>query len=167
MTRHSSLGNLFLAFAVLAAASCGHSDGGSGAPTAPSTPALNLSGTWSGTFAEPGSTNSLRAAWTAGQSGTSVTGAFVLDRPDQAEVKLTGTLAGALSGSQLTLTLTMPAGAFASLGAPSSCSATGTGTSAATTATSISSTLTVTFHASCVGTFTPSATSTQQLTLTK
>lgn len=163
MKRHSSIGNIFLALAVLAAAACG---GGSSAPTAPSIPALNLTGAWSGTFAEQGSTNPLRAVWTAAQSGTSVTGAFVLDRPSQADVKLTGTLAGALSGSQLTLTLTLPAGAFTPLGAPSTCSASGTGTSAATTATSISATLTVTFHASCAGSI-PSATATQQLILAK
>lgn len=166
MKRHLSLGNLVLALAVFAAASCGHSNGGS-TPTAPSTPALNLSGTWSGTFAESGSTNSLRAAWTATQSGTSVTGVFVLDRPDQPDVRLTGTLAGPLSGSQFTLTLTMPAGAFTALGAPATCSATGTGTSAATTASSISATLALTYEPSCVGTFTPNATSTQQLTLRK
>ena len=162
-----SLRSVFICIALIAAVSCGDSnkDNSSGSPTSP-TPTLNLAGTWSGTVREVGSTETLlQATWTATQSGSAVTGPFVLSRTGQT-IQLNGTLAGTLSGTQLALTLTMPAGAFTPIGGPSTCSATGTGTSEATTATSVSSTLTLSYAASCVGTFTPTATS-MQLTLAK
>jgi len=152
---------LALLVAAVLASGCGSS---SESPTAPS--GLNLAGTWAGNL---GSNSNDRNAvtWTATQSGSSPTGAFgiTLDEGDALQ-KVNGTLAGTVSGTQVSWTLTFPAGAFTAAGS-ATCSVTGTGTSSATTTSSISVSLNLTFAQACVGTVTDRTSEVDQLTLTK
>jgi hypothetical protein len=123
---------------------------GSDSPLAPS--GLDLTGPWTGSFgsASAGSGDRAPATWAATQSGTSSTGAFVLTfiEDDGSSTKITGTLAGAVSGTQVAWTLSFPNGTFPP--APT-CAVTGTGTSTATTTSSILVDLTVTFTPACEG----------------
>lgn len=151
-----------LLVAALFASGCG-SGSTSASPTAPS--GVNLTGTWAGTILDSGSKDTPSAAtWTATQSGTSATGAFVFTAPNA--VKIAGTLAGVMSGSQVAWTMTFPAGAFTAFGAPT-CSATATGTSPSVTANSVVATLTLTYSAPCLGVITDKTTEIDILTLSK
>ena len=163
----------FSALAVLVAAvltaGCGSDD--SDSPTAPS--GLDLTGAWVGTFGSSAvATDRSPATWAATQSGTSPTGAFSLtfteDSGGGATTKITGTLAGAVSGTQVLWSLNFPAGTFNAQGAPA-CTVTGTGTSSATTSSAISVLMTITFAQACQGTVTDNGNTTEinQLTLTK
>ena len=91
---------LIAATAVLAACS---------GTTKPS-PALDLTGVWSGRVGQQQSGSALRVTWTATQSGTTVSGPATLVKP-ASDVPATGTMSGTLAGSQLTLTYSVPAGA--------------------------------------------------------
>lgn len=178
MFRSTTLRGLAAGLCLLTAAACGSTSSGgssssSGNPAAPSAPALNLAGAWSGTLASQQSNggtdqNPNQLKWTATQSGSNVTGPLVVTASEEHSgttetMIFNGTLAGAITGSDMTLTLTMPPGVFAD--APT-CSISGTGT-ATPTASKITSTMTVTFSSSCVGTVTDKATETDFLTLTK
>lgn len=160
-----SIRNAVLGVAIVAMSSCGgksNNNSSGSSPTAPTTPTIALAGSWSGTMSSTGSTPN-RLTWAATQSGATVTGPAVLTitgRP------VNGTLAGTISGTQMSLIFTLPAGSFTSIGGPSACSVTGTATSTPTT-TSITATMTLTFHASCIGTVSEAATDTVQLSLTK
>jgi hypothetical protein len=160
----------FSAIALIVAAvltsGCGSND--SDSPTAPS--GLDLTGAWVGTFgASSNVSDRSPATWAATQSGTSPTGAFGLTfEEDGVLTKINGTLAGAVSGTQVAWTLTFPAGTFTAVGSPT-CSISGTGTSSATTASSIAVALNLTFAQACVGTIIENGQTTEidQLTLTK
>lgn len=81
----------------------------------------------------------------AAQTGTAVTGPLLIVPGDGV---VSSTLAGTVSGSQLTsVTFTVPAQAG---GLPPGCSFSGTGTLTAT-ASSVSGSLAMTFQAACVG----------------
>lgn len=157
---------------LIAATGCGSSSGGSSSvtsPSAPSTPSLNLAGSWSGKFIFTQSDgtpdpNPGIVAWTATQSDSSLTGPLVLtvNERDRSET-YRGTLSGTLTGTQLSLTLSFPAGTFAD--APA-CAITGSGT-ATPTSSAISSSLTISFGAACMGTVSDRPTETDQLQLTK
>jgi hypothetical protein len=94
------------ALLVVIAAALASSCGGSTSPS----PALNLSGTWSGRLGEQQSGSALRVTWTATQTGMTVSGPATFVKPSL-NVPATGTMIGTLSGSQLTLTYSVPAGA--------------------------------------------------------
>lgn len=119
------------------AAACG----GSTAPT----PALDLTGVWSGRLGQPQSGSALRVMWTATQSGATVSGPATLVK-GTTNVSATGTMSGTLSGSQLTLSYSVPAGAVPVY---LSCTITGSG-SATATGQSISGNLQTTFT-NCLG----------------
>lgn len=166
---------LIVSFA--AAAGCGSSGGSS--PTAPSaplattppaaaptpTPALSVAGTWTGTLTPgDGKPQARITAWTATQSGTSVSGPV---RFEVGRAVLNGTLAGTVTDSQLTsATFTVVADGTN----PAPCSFSGTGTVSAA-ASLISGGLAMTFPASCVGptdqSVSTTATATWTLSLTK
>jgi hypothetical protein len=134
-----------------------------GSTTAPSTSSLNLSGTWSGVVgAGSGGGRALRVTWVASQASSNVSGpATLLTSPPVTDLTFAGTLAGTLTGTQLSLTYTALPGSIAGF---ATCSVSGRGSAAATSAT-ISGNLDVTFM-SCegLGLQPPSS---DQLTLTK
>ncbi|MGE0444636.1 MAG: hypothetical protein AB7P99_05365 [Vicinamibacterales bacterium] len=122
------------------------------APSSTSTTSLNLAGTWSGNFTEPGDNDPTRiGSWTATQTGSSVTGPLIViaDAGDGQAVNVPTTFGGTVTGNQLAATFTVAAGAIPdpSLAA---CAFSGTGTLTAT-ASSISGQLAMTFPPACVG----------------
>src|SRR5262245_57536638 len=117
---------------------------GCGGSTSP-TPALDLTGVWSGRLGQQQSGSALRVTWTATQSGTTVSGPATLVKPSS-DVPATGTMSGTLSGSQLTLTYSVPAGAVPVY---LSCTITGSGSATATSQT-ITGSLQTTFT-NCLG----------------
>jgi len=150
---------------VLAAASlalttlaCSNSSSGSstGVVTAPSSPSLNLAGSWSGTMGKQGGDNKpMKVSWAATQNGANVSGPIQLEinfgsdsQPNNQTIN--GTLAGTIAGSQVSLTMTLPPGAFTQIGS-AACSVSGTGSSSTATANSVVATMNVTFAAPCVG----------------
>lgn len=143
--------------------------GGSKSPASPGdqTPTtLSLAGTWTGTMTRP--LGDLRVkSWTATQTGASVTGPMVLDLDGSAaEVLVTGTFNGTVSGTQLTSgTFTLPTGQIPDVAA---CGFSGSGTLTASAST-ISGPLAMVFPAACVGDrlVHTTATGTFNLTLTK
>lgn len=162
MMRHTWIGAAALAVGLTAMVGCGGADGAlsSASPTAPSpaassaAPTLNLAGTWTGSFREPGSSSPIRIrSWTVTQSGANVSGPLVLvvEGDGGQDVTVTGTLAGTVSGAQLTsATFTVAAGAIPDL---PTCSIRGTGTLAASAA-SVSGPLAIVIApaaAPCVG----------------
>jgi len=146
--RMVSAGRVLWLAAILAVAACGGST-----PTSPTAPGgqastLNLTGTWSGTIGRP--LGELRIkTWTASQNGSAVSGAMVIDLDGgPAEVLITGSFTGTVSGTQLTaISFTVPANSIADIPA---CAFSGTGTLAATAST-LSGSLSMTFPAPCVG----------------
>ena len=152
--------------------------GDSSSPTSPSTdsPAaatgLNLTGTWTGEFKE-GSETKTGLRWTATQTGAGVSGPLVLTFvEDGVTININGSLAGNVSGTQLTATtFSVTAGSipFPEL---ATCTISGTGTYAATTA-SVSGPMAMTFGPPglpCVdrdGGVNDTTTATWQLSLTK
>ena len=117
MTRVGILGSI-LSLCVIAFVGCGESTIAS--PTAPSAavPSINLTGAWSGMLRDDPGQNEDQgapAAWTATQTGNSVSGPFQLkvDEDDGQDVIIKGTLSGTLSGTQMALTMSFPAGTFA------------------------------------------------------
>ena len=137
-------------------ASCGSSN--------PTTPSLNLAGSWRGTQHSTGSTDgAMQVTWTATQSGSTLSGPLVFTFSNSSTI--TGTMTGTIAGNQVSLNETFAAGSFAALGS-STCSATATGT-ATPNGTTLSATMTVTFAAACVGTITETATESDSLSLTK
>lgn len=173
MSRSTSLYGLAAGLCLIAATACGSSSGsssgGSANPAAPSAPTLNLAGSWSGKllFSRDDGTpddNPGIVAWTATQSGSSVTGPLTLTVHDNGGTETyQGTLSGSLSGTQLSLTLSFPTGTFAEVPA---CAITGAGTATPTTS-AITSSLTITFGAACMGTVSDRPTEVDQLQLTK
>lgn len=127
-----------LSLVVVATLACG--DSATGPTTIGSPAALNLAGTWTGVIGMPQSGNSIRATWTASQTGLSVTGPIALTRPSD-NIAFAGTLAGTLSGTRLLLTYTIPRGNVPGF---ADCSMSGTGSADASTAT-ILGTLTITY----------------------
>lgn len=122
------------------------------APSSTTTTTLNLAGTWSGNFTEPGDNDPTRiGSWTATQTGSTVNGPLivVVDGGDDETVNVPTTLGGTITGNQLAATFTVAAGAIPdpSLAA---CSFSGTGTLTAT-ASSITGQLAMTFPPACVG----------------
>ena len=89
---------------VLLTVSCG------GSNTTPSQ--LNLSGTWSGTLRQPGSQggSTITVIWVASQVGNSVSGPETVSEPRRSTY--TGTLAGTVTGDQLSLTETVRQGSI-------------------------------------------------------
>jgi hypothetical protein len=77
-----------------------------GPATMPS-PAVNLSGTWSGVIGRAsGGGRALRLTWTATQDGSSASGpATVLTSPPVTDVLFAGALTARISGSQISLVL--------------------------------------------------------------
>lgn len=135
--RHVALGA-----GLLAAVGCG------GSNTAPSQPpSLNLAGTWSGTLRQPGSQggSTITVIWVVTQVGNRVSGPETVSEPRRGTT-YSGTLAGTLTGTQLSLTETVPQGSIP--GFPL-CSISGAGSFSASAA-SISGTITARF-ASCEG----------------
>jgi hypothetical protein len=122
----------------LTAIACG------GSTNSPS-PAVNLTGTWSGRVGEPMSGSALRLTWMAMQEGDEVSGPATVLKPS-ADAGATGTMSGTLSGSQLTLRYSVPAG---SVPVYLSCTVNGSG-DAAVTDHSIAGTLDLTFTG-CLG----------------
>ena len=174
--RKKWIGAAAFAMGLAVTVGCGGSEGGlsSASPTAPSaTPSLNLAGTWSGTLSIPGESNAIHIrSWVATQSGANVTGPLIVEAGDDdgQELLVTATLAGTVSGAQLTsATFTVAAGAIRGL---ETCAIRGTGALAAA-ATSISGPLAVAITppaAPCVGTDTGvsnTATGTWMFSLTK
>lgn len=133
---------------------------GCGSSGSSPTPALNLTGTWSGRVGQPMSGSALQVTWTATQNGTIATGQATVVKP-AANVPATGTMTGTLSGNLLTLTYNVPAGAVPVY---LSCTVAGGGSATATTAT-ISGTLPLVFT-NCLGSGLETPDS-PQLTLTK
>jgi hypothetical protein len=133
--------------------------GACGSATSP-TPALNLTGTWSGRLGEQQSGSALRITWTATQTGMTVSGPATFVKPSL-NVPATGTMSGTLLGSQLTLTYSVPAGAVPVY---LSCTIAATG-SATASAQTISGNLQTTFT-NCLGSGLETPDSTQ-FTLTK
>lgn len=123
-------------------------------------PSVNFSGTWSGTF---GTASVSTVTWTATQSGSSVTGPAVVVVTGGL-VQFTGTISGTTTSDQLSLTISVPAGAIAAV---PGCSISGTGTSTVASATSIVATIATTFSSACLGTVTTQSTSAAQLALSK
>ena len=109
-----------------------------------------------------------RFAWTVTQNGNALSGPAVLTLVGgQGQGRnVNGTMAGTLSGTQLSLVLTLPAGSFTAVGGPSGCSVTGTA-STTPTSTSMTTTMTRTFDPSCIPTVSRSSTDTVQLSLNK
>jgi hypothetical protein len=122
---------------VLAAALAGACGGST--PASPS-PAVDLTGAWSGMIGQPQSGAALRITWMAAQTGSTVSGPVTLVKP-ALNVPATGTMRGTLSGGQLTLSFSVPAGAVPIY---LSCTIVGTG-SAVVTGDTISGTLQTTF----------------------
>jgi hypothetical protein len=87
----------------------------------------------------------MQVTWMASQTGNEVSGAHTLLHPSTGAV-VTGTLAGTVTGTQLTLTETVASGNVPGF---SNCSFVGTGTAAVSPA-AISGVLTTTFN-SCEG----------------
>ena len=117
---------------------------GCGSATSP-TPALNVTGTWSGRLGEQQSGSALRVTWIAAQTGSAVSGPATFVKP-ALNVPATGTMSGTLSGGQLSLTFSVPAGAVPVY---LSCTITANGSAAATSQT-ISGNLQTTFT-NCLG----------------
>jgi hypothetical protein len=173
MFRSKSLQGLIAGLCLITAAACGSSSGGasggSSNPAGPSSSTLDLAGSWSGKFIFTNSDgtpdpNPGIVAWTATQSGSSVTGPFALTVNDHGDSEtFHGTLSGTLSGTQLSLTLSFPTGTFADVPA---CTITGAGTATPTTS-AITSSLTVNFGAPCMGTVSDRPSEVDQLQLTK
>jgi len=89
---------------------------------------LNLTGTWEGLIGTSGSGNSLRASWSATQSGNAVAGTITLLKPS-VNLVFTGTLSGTISSNQLALTYRIPQGNVPGL---PDCTMSGTGPAEAT-----------------------------------
>src|SRR2546422_128711 len=95
--------------------SCGSSPSMPIGPSTPTSAAINLSGTWSGTGSD--SFGPELVTWMLTQSGTSVSGTAELNAVNPADgscgschkVKK-GTFSGTLSGASLSVTMTFPAG---------------------------------------------------------
>jgi hypothetical protein len=95
--------------------SCGSSPSMPIGPSMPTSAAINLSGTWSGTGSD--SFGPELVTWMLTQSGTSVSGTAELNAVNPADgscgschkVKK-GTFSGTLSGASLSVTMTFPAG---------------------------------------------------------
>ena len=85
-------------------AGCG---GGGSSPTSPSTPALNLTGTFSGSASDSSGPGQL--TWRLTQTGTSVAGSVSLVALPSG-ITGTGSVAGTLTGTTLTFTMTIPRG---------------------------------------------------------
>lgn len=153
-----AIGTLFFAICFLIVG-CSSDSGGTATPTsptsasasasAPAAPALNLAGTWRGTFRAPGESECCAISWTATQSGASVSGPVSIAVGEGGIVL--ATLTGTVSGAQLTsATFTVAAGAIGDL---PTCSIRGTGTLAAS-ADSVSGPLAIVISpatAPCVG----------------
>jgi hypothetical protein len=129
-----------------------------------STP-VTLTGSWSGTLGSPGDPDPDTMTWTATQTGNSVTGPMVYTNAGRPP-SINGTIAGTISGSQVSLTFTLGPGSWVPVGGPSTCGVTGTAVSTPT-ATSLIASLTMIFDPSCVGTVSKGLTATNQLSLTK
>jgi hypothetical protein len=144
---------LLAVLALVASAACGDDKvANPAAPSSTSTTSLNLAGTWSGNFTEPGDNDPTRiGSWTATQTGSSVTGPLIVvaDAGGGESVNVPTTFGGTLTGNQLAATFTVAAGAIPdpSLAA---CSFSGTGTLTAT-ASSITGQLAMAFPPACVG----------------
>lgn len=173
MTRTNWFHGLAAGLCLIAATGCGSSSGsssgGSSIVTAPSAPEMDLGGSWSGKFIftqgdgtpDP---NPGIVAWTATQSGSSLTGPMTLTVHDNGGTETyAGTLSGVLAGTQLALTFSLPAGTFAEVPA---CAINGAGTATPTTS-AITSSLTINFGAACMGTVSDRSTEIDQLQLTK
>jgi hypothetical protein len=135
-------------------------------PTAPSAASpVNVAGAWSGTIANPNN-NAVPVQMTLTQDGTTVSGSVVISgKGPDGPITFNGTVAGSVSGSQVTATVTIPAGNYAMFGA-SACSATGTGTYSVS-ASSLSGQINETFDPSCVGTIVDTPTRSEQLSMNK
>lgn len=86
-------------------------------------PAMDATGTWTGTLGAPGSGSALRMTWIASQSGNLAAGPMTLVKPAP-NIPATGPLTGVVSGGQLLLTYNVPAGSVAGF---ASCSILGSG----------------------------------------
>ena len=102
---------LFAAALLVTLTGCGSSPA---VPTA-SSPAANLTGTWTGTGTDAQGPETF--TWTVTQIGDRLTGSVALDPADPSDgscgschKRKTGTLAGTMSAGALTLTLDFPAG---------------------------------------------------------
>ena len=127
------------------------------------TPALDLSGMWTGTIgAGSGGGNALRATWTIAQAGAVVSGpASISTSPAVSDVVFRGTLSATLAGTQLALTLPPTP---ADLPTAPGCTVSGSG-SAGVDGRTMSGNLMVTFTSCASLGLQPPASS--QLTLTK
>jgi hypothetical protein len=134
--RYATLGVLFVS-----TLACGGTNTGPSEP-----PPLNLAGTWSGTLRQPGSQGGtgITVIWVASQTGNRVSGPETVSEPRRPTYM--GTLAGTISGTELTLTETVPQGNIP--GFPL-CSISGTGPFTASS-NAISGTITAAFR-SCEG----------------
>lgn len=118
---------------------CGNSS------TAPATP-LDLTGTWSGVYGQPGSPAALQLTWVATHTGNIVAGIATLVKP-AVGVQARGVLTGILNGDRILLTYSVPTDSIPGF---STCSIVGLGNATATN-TSIAGQLPLTFS-SCAGT---------------
>jgi hypothetical protein len=105
-------------------------------PTEPTLP--DLTGTWTGMLGLPGSGNAVRVTWVLTHTNRAVNGPMTLIKP-AVNVPATGTVVGAVNGTQLSLSYQVPAGTVA--GVPE-CALSGGGTQNAS-ATTITGTFTV------------------------
>jgi hypothetical protein len=107
------------------------------------TPAVDLSGTWSGAVgAGSGGGTALRITWMANEAGATVSGTATLSTsPAVTDIKFVGSLTGTLTGSHISL---MYAAAAEGVPATSGCSVAGGGSAVVSDAT-MSGNLSVTF----------------------
>ena len=91
----------FIASLLVILTACG------GSSTAPTPTRLDLTGTWSGQFGQPGSTSALRVTGTATHTGNIVSGIATLVKP-AVNVQGRGAMTGILDGDRLVLTYAVP-----------------------------------------------------------
>lgn len=125
-----------LASLLVAAAACDQ------APTTPS--GVTLTGTWAGMIGASMSMTAVRVTWVATQDGADVSGTGTLVKP-AVDILVSGTLAGRVDGSQITLTLTVPLGSVPGVAA---CSVSGNG-SGVVSGNAIAGTFTLTAAPAC------------------
>jgi hypothetical protein len=118
-----------VAFGLIAASCGGSSSSGPSptpAPTAPSVPAITLTGTYAGNAIDSSGPGTM--TWRITQTGTAISGIADAGTPLDGNA-FHGSVTGTLTGSSLTFTLTVPAGGVN--GQPTcTVSITGTGTAA-------------------------------------
>ncbi len=119
---------------VLGSACGGSSTSPSGAPAAPSTPSVTLSGTFSGPASDSSGPGTM--TWRLTQAGTAVSGTMTAMTP-LGTVVFRGNISGTISGTTLTFTIIVPPGGVSAI---PSCAINISGTASGITATTLAGT---------------------------